>query len=304
MATALNFDDAHDVPYSELHDRKRMPRANHFIIERHAPNPFGTPFHHHTSVEVNFLEDCDLTYSFSGVPVEIGRGELVVFWGAQPHRVTEVADKGRITNIYLSLGQFLRWGLPVDFTHAILTGCVVRVVSPDASDTQFFDRLWRERREQEAPWRRMHLDEIEARLRRIGLQGWKTLLKPDKARTMPGIGPRTMHHVEALLRCIADNYTESVSVEDIAASVNMSASRANALFRQVMGVSIKKHLTRSRLSHARMLLQETDRKILSIALDSGYKSASSFYAAFAADTGMPPERFRRQGRRSANLLAG
>lgn len=284
------------VPYSEQHDRDKLPAANHFIIERHVPELFDRPFHHHTSVEINFLENCDMTYSFSGAPVELRRGELTMFWGAQPHRVFHLSGRGRITNIYLSLGQFLRWGLPDKLVQAILAGTVLSAHPGSLRDNEFFDRLWSERTRNDAPWRRAHLDEIAARLRRLGLEGWQVRLDPDNASSILEADAKSRRHVEAILRYIADNFSRPVTVTDIAGAVNLSASRATELFRDLMGVSIKQHLTRTRLSHARMLLTESDAKIVSIALDSGFRTLSSFYTAFSAANGVSPAQYRKEAR--------
>ena len=284
------------VPYSEQHDRTRMPAPNQFILERHEPAMFDAPFHHHTSVEINFLRGCDMEYSFSGVPVKVKRGALTIFWGAQPHRVISVTPGGEITNIYLSLGQFLRWGLPENLVQAILAGSVIASLTDSFDDSVLFDRLWseRERDTKDGAWRRTHLDEISNRLRRVGLEGWDVLLDPRSASSVLDADVRTMNHVEALLRFIADKFNQPITITDIATGVSLSAGRAMTLFKQVMGVSIKHHLTRTRLSHAKMLLSETDQKIVNIAIDSGFGSLSSFYEAFSEhNEGMSPAKYRR-----------
>ena len=293
-------DVAEVVPYSEQHDRTRMPAPNQFIIERHEPAMFDAPFHHHTSVEINFLRGCEMEYSFSGVPVRVTRDSLTIFWGAQPHRVISVSPGGEITNLYLSLGQFLRWGLPEELVQAILAGTVIAGRTSSFDDTGLMDRLWneRERDRENGAWRRTHLDEISNRLRRLGLEGWDVLLDPRSASSVLDADVRTMNHVEALLRFIADNFNQPVSIADIAAGVSLSAGRAMTLFKEVMGVSIKHHLTRTRLSHAKMLLSETDQKIVNLSMDSGFGSLSSFYDAFAEhNEGMSPAKYRRTMRR-------
>jgi AraC-like DNA-binding protein len=287
------------VPFSEQHDRDKMPGPNQFIIERHSPDMSDVPFHHHTSIEINFLQGCDMTYSFSGVQVPVNRKELTIFWGARPHRVTEVVDEGTITNIYLSLCQFLRWGLPDVLTQEILAGGVLSTRQTCEADAHFFDRLWAERFNQNEAWRRMHLEEIGTRLRRLGLEGWTTRFYDHEPDYRLELDPKSIKHVDALLRFIADNFTRQVSVQEVADHVNLSRSRADALFRKVLGTSIKQQLIRSRLSHAKMLLQETNDKVVTVALDSGYRSLSTFYEAFVLNTGKPPEKFRRIGRKQA-----
>lgn len=292
------------IPFSDKVDQTRVPpRAKGFMIERHVPTLFDTPYHHHTSVELNFLRDCDMIYSFSGAEAHLNRNRVSVFWGAAPHRVIDVTGKGLTTNIYVSLGQFMRWGLPVELVETILSGAVICSSGDDPMDRALFDRLYSERDRQAPPWHRMHLGEIETRLRRIALEGWTTLLasrsKPAEMETTA----QAMLHVEAMLRFIADNFTIPVTVADIAMAANLSTSRAAELFRQVMGVTLKQQLLRARLSHARMLLTETDTKVSSVALDSGFASLSSFYEAFTKANNISPAKYRSNARRSNPFIA-
>lgn len=81
-----------------------MHAPNSLLIERHQPKLFRTPYHHHTSVEINLLEGCRLGYSFSGTKVVVNPDRLTLFWGAAPHRVTHVEGEGQTTNNYVSLG--------------------------------------------------------------------------------------------------------------------------------------------------------------------------------------------------------
>lgn len=299
MATdTKSIDTADLIPFSEQVDQSRVPGANDFLIERHVPTLFNSPFHHHTSVEVNFLQHCEMTYSFSGTPAQLTDARITVFWGAAPHRVTNVHGTGQITNIYLSLGQFVRWGLPTPMVDAVLSGAVICSQRADPMDVLLFDRLIDERTEKSAAWRRVHLSEIEVRLRRLALEGWTTLLKARSAPLPAEITSQAMMHVEAMLRFIADNFTIPIKVEDIAKAANLSVARAGYLFRQVMGISIKQQLMRARLSHARMLLTETDGKVASIALDSGFASLSAFYDAFSKADGLSPAQYRNNTKRS------
>lgn len=291
------------VPYSEQVDQTRVPAANDFLIERHVPTLFDAPYHHHTSVEVNFLQRCEMTYSFSGSPAQLTGDRITVFWGAAPHRVTNVDGVGLITNIYLSLGQFVRWGLPTELVDAVLSGAVISSKTEDPADRFLFDRLIAERENKSAAWRRVHLSEIEARLRRMALEGWSTLLTARAAPLPVELSAQAMMHVEAMLRFIADHFTIPINVEDIATASNLSATRASHLFRQVMGISIKQQLTRARLSHARMLLTETDAKVASIALDSGFASLSAFYEAFTKANKMSPAQYRTNGMRKNPFIA-
>ena len=283
--------------FSERVAGKYVPGPNSFLIERHKPTRFNDPYHHHTSVEINFLCDCEMDYSFSGNTVSIPGGHLVIFWGAAPHRVSAVRGEGHITNIYLSLGQFLRWNLPEDFVKALMSGCVICARKSAEFDLPMLDRIFRERDSGSASWRQMHLSEIGTRLRRVGLEGWSALLPEHHADQKMLANSFSMLHVEGMLRFLTDNSFRPITAADVVDAVNLSHGHAMKLFRQVMGVTIKEQLTRTRLSHARMLLLETDQKVVNVALDCGFKSLSSFYKAFLESDGISPGKFRRIARR-------
>ncbi len=292
-----------DIPdgggISEMVDLGRVPGPNRLLVERHRPLRFRAPYHHHTSIEINFLEGCNLEYSFSGRPVKLPPNRITIFWGAAPHCVTEVEGVGVITNVYLSLGRLLHWSLPSEMVNALLAGCVISARTGPSSDAHLFGRLFLERGRKEVPWRRLHLAEVETRLRRIALEGWDELLDSDGDSQTLMAPAASMRHVELMIRFIADNHSRPINVGEIVESANLSQGHAMKLFRQIMGRSIKEHLTQTRLSHARMLLHETDAKIVTIAYDSGFGSLSSFYGAFAAAYGVSPARYRKDNRTSS-----
>jgi AraC-like DNA-binding protein len=278
-------------------ERSLVPGKAPFLIERHVPTRFREPYHHHTSVEINFLDGVEMTYSFSGRPVVVPRGRLTLFWAAAPHRVIEVAGPGRITNIYLALGRFLGWGLPGPLVDVLSAGCVLAARTGEG-EPAWLDRLLSEKDRGDPDWRRLHLGEIEARLRRLALEGWDVLLAPSGGARQIARKGRAMQHVEAMLRFVADRFPTPIAVEDIAAAAGVSPSHAMALFRDVMGTPVMRYVTRTRLSHACMLLAESRAKVVTIAMDCGFTSVSAFYEAFRAELGTTPAAFRRSNGRA------
>ncbi len=88
--------DGLDKPYLEYVDLGLVPEQESILVQTHVPKPFRATYHHHASVEVNFLIGCSLEYSFSGRPVQVESEQMTVFWGVTPHRVSRVFGKGRI----------------------------------------------------------------------------------------------------------------------------------------------------------------------------------------------------------------
>lgn len=287
--------------YLEYVDSDLVPERDEFLIQTHRPTKFKAAYHHHASVEINFLTACDLEYSFSGTRVSVPAGRMIIFWGSIPHGVTKVSGDGRATNIYLSLAMLLKWGLPKTFVDAIISGAVLSVKQdgPDqqfASDQLATDRWAKDYTNQDPAWRLLLLGEIQMRLRRLALDGFDVLMPGKEASHVDVSGGTAMRYIDEMLRFIADNYGNPLSVTDVADQVNLSPSYAMSLFRRGVGVPIKEHITRIRLSHAQMLLANSDNKILTVAMDSGFGSLSSFYEAFQAHENKTPAAFRRETR--------
>lgn len=274
------------------------PRDRGVFLEHHCPTPWTMTYHVHPSIEINFLTDCTMKYSFSGQEVTIPEGKFCLFWAAHPHRVVEVEGEGMITNAHVALAEFLRWPLPERLLSDLLGGAVLASTDTLAGDRELVSRWSTEFSETTEQWERMHALEIQARLHRLGMQGWDTLLTLGLRGVAPIAGGQRVVQFERMLRFVADNYTEQISVLDVASAASISRNYAITIFRRMLGRTIKEHIMDLRLLHSRMLLSETDSKILTIALNSGFGSLSSFYEAFQSYYGISPAAFRKGAKRS------
>lgn len=99
------------------------------------------------------------------------------------------------------------------------------------------------------------------------------------------------------LRYIAENFAESIDIDHVARTVNMSRRGLHHAFLEHLNRTPGEHLRATRMEHARHLLCETDGKVESVALASGYPCVNSFFIVFKQSCGMPPAEFRRFSRR-------
>jgi len=94
---------------------------------------------------------------------------------------------------------------------------------------------------------------------------------------------------------MAQNFTDSnLMLQDVARAVGMSVSRFSTVFAQESGKTFTEYLTGLRLSKARELLVETDRRSSQIALDAGYNDAHYFSYLFKKNLGITPGEYRAQ----------
>ncbi|WP_201797115.1 helix-turn-helix domain-containing protein [Vibrio penaeicida] len=270
------------------------PKDCGIVVEDIKPRAFeASYYHHHASIEMNYLHDGSMIYSFSGREVKLKSGCFTLFWGANPHRVVSVDGATRITNVYISLSQLLQWSLPPEFIDAVLSGAVVCTQESNLLDHQIVER-WAEEQNRNANWRRLHGLEVESRLLRLANEGWNTMLHRNKSDSETIVGGKAILHFESMLRFISEHFSSPIGLQDVAQDIGVSKGYAMTLFRKLLGKTIKEHLTDLRMYHAKMLLAESDTKIVAIALDSGFGSLSAFYDAFQKQEGISPAAFRKQ----------
>ncbi len=78
--------------------------------------------HQHDEIEFNVVRTGEVTYLFDGEPLTLHADELLLFWGARPHRLVACAPGTRFFVLTLPLGTFLRFGLPDRLTGRVLRG--------------------------------------------------------------------------------------------------------------------------------------------------------------------------------------
>lgn len=99
--------------------------------------------------------------------------------------------------------------------------------------------------------------------------------------------------VEKAKKYILDNYQEEIRLETVAKAVHLSPSYFSALFKKTTGCSFAKYLTRTRITKAKELLENTEFSITEIALQVGFNEPAYFTAVFRRNVGMTPLLYRK-----------
>jgi two-component system response regulator YesN len=90
-----------------------------------------------------------------------------------------------------------------------------------------------------------------------------------------------------------------LSLDEVAAQVNLSPSYLSAVFSHETGVTFKSYLTKLRIDRARELLRTTNLKSFEVAYQSGYNDPHYFSYIFRKNTGLTPQGFRGQSQSKA-----
>ena len=86
---------------------------------------------------------------------------------------------------------------------------------------------------------------------------------------------------------------EELSIAEVAEHVFLNQVYFGRLFKQVMNMSFKKYLLKSRLEHARQLLEDTEDSINDICAKVGMANPSYFSKLFKQEMGVLPSEYKR-----------
>ncbi len=91
---------------------------------------------------------------------------------------------------------------------------------------------------------------------------------------------------------IADQYTEELSLEQVAKQVNMSAFYFCKMFKKATGLTFTDYLARIRIEKVKNLLLNPNKRISEAAYEVGFQSLSQFNRVFRRIAGESPTVFR------------
>ncbi len=105
---------------------------------------------------------------------------------------------------------------------------------------------------------------------------------------------RSMQYVTNFIH---SNIGASISLEDLAQSIGYSYHYFRHIFKSIYGVSPKQYILEARITQAKLLLQQEDLSVKTIAQNCGFGNASQFSAAFRQHTGKSPLEYKRSALR-------
>ena len=254
---------------------KVLPRGNNAV-------------HQHSEMEILVFEHSAVTMLYGGRTMKVPPDRLVVFWAAMPHQALDAAPNAVSHVLYLPVPMLLQWQLPAWFLRRLMDFEVLIEPTPGtpARDLHGMKHWIQLLGRQSAEADRIVLLEVEARLRRMALErSASSVLAPRSV----GAG-----RLERMVVTIAQRCLSAPTAEEIANQAGLTRAYAARLFRRETGMTMLEYITRQRISHVQRLLATTDRGVLDIMGECGFKSPTGFYAAFRRYAGGTPAQYRRQ----------
>ncbi len=240
--------------------------------------------HAHTDIELNLVLAGHVRYFMGGRFETVPPKRLAVLWAGIPHQAIEVGRDTEFIWVTVPLAWFMQWQGGQPLAARLLGGELVVETDRRAAelDETLVTRWVKDLRQPSAEVKKTVLLEVEARLRRLA----RTIGRPRPVADGGG-------QIERITCYIGQWYEdEALAVGQIAEAVKLHPNYLMQLFKRQCGMSLWEYVLRLRVSHAQRLLITTDKKIVDVALESGFASPSRFYEAFGRYCGRAPQSYR------------
>ena len=101
-------------------------------------------------------------------------------------------------------------------------------------------------------------------------------------------------NISLIVQYISENHTKNITLKDIAKLLGYDYNYVSRFFHSTFNMSFTNFLNIYRLETAIKLLEETNKKITDIALESGFQSVRSFNNSFRLKFGISPSEYKRK----------
>lgn len=253
--------------YESSRDRVDRPSAWYCAENRCEP-------HFHSGIELVYVLEGELTAAINGETHTVRAGEMLITNCYFVHAYTPSADCDSIVAVIpLSAVPSIQKRLTSNrFTKT--------VIADDEKRTfEFLMRLFADGPEQPTFQKGMSYAVL-------GLLFDRVPLEPVGSTDQADVICRILNYLN-------DNFTQRLTVEQVAMRFGYSRSRFSHLFKTTVGYSLPQYLNMLRCRSVCDVLLSTDMTIVELATDAGFNSTHTFYTAFKVCYGMTPREYIR-----------
>lgn len=104
---------------------------------------------------------------------------------------------------------------------------------------------------------------------------------------------RILTPVEQILNYINENYSQQITLDNLAEKYFLNKSYICRIFRKTMGISLVTYLQYKRILEAQNMLLNSDKSIIDIAMDCGFSNVQHFYRVFKKITNLTPSEYKK-----------
>ncbi|MEH7012176.1 AraC family transcriptional regulator [Neobacillus niacini] len=267
-------------------------------------------FHSHQEYEIYFFHSGDCKYLINNRIYELQPGDIILLDGMTLHKANPGTDSTytrsmlHFSPIWLQ-ESLIGLGIPnlLD-PFKKLNNCLLRTGYDEFG--QFVDGRIKEiasslthiDEEMQRTGKKNELLEAEVKLELIQLlMGIYKMSRKELSQVTSKRSEKELH-AESIASWINDHYTEKVSLDRIAAELNLSKYYASHVFKEVTGFTVMEYVMACRLNQVKYLLEmEPNQSLTDVSRATGFESVAHFSRFFKEKVGITPSQYRKKKRR-------
>lgn len=119
------------------------------------------------------------------------------------------------------------------------------------------------------------------------------LLLIARSQETPQLTDTNSIRAERVKQFVETMYFEPLTLESISSRMGISTRYLNSIFKDQYQLTPMQYLTEVRIQHAKKLLEESEKEIVTICFEVGYETLSTFYRTFRKIVNMSPNQYRQ-----------
>jgi len=132
----------------------------------------------------------------------------------------------------------------------------------------------------------------------------KQLQRATKALSNADIKPEPRDVIHDLIEYLDNNFNQTYDRIMLAERFRLNEDYMGQLFKKVTNTNIANYINTKRIEAAKLLLKETDSKVIDIAFHVGFDNLTYFYRHFKKHTGYSPIEYKRMSRNALLVTEG
>ena len=295
-----------EVPYRTTGDDIFRPGESVYI--NIATEEVESHLHAHNFIEIAYVASGMGRHIFGNEEYSVSKGDLFVINYDVPHEFGPLPDPGKprlvVYNCIFKPG-FLDYKLVDcrDF-HELAQHFLFRLLFPQEDsnpkniilcgrNNEEIDSLYHRMYDEYASQRTGYVEILRAYIIELLVHILRLFRNSDARNEESDIGRQKI--VKDVIAYMRDNYDKQLRLEELSMMSFFSRNYFCKLFKDSTGSTVSEYIQKIRMDKARRLLKSTDKTILEISQEVGYKDIKFFNELFKRNTGETPGSYRKKG---------
>ncbi|MFC5468148.1 helix-turn-helix domain-containing protein [Cohnella suwonensis] len=270
------------------HENIRVPEGFLAWMYLHSENGISMVKEHwHRSLELTLMLEGESIYHIDGNKVVVQEKELILINSGELHSCQVLESQAYEAMTIIFPFDLLKQANPNIEKYAFS----LDVASPDYAKlvTLFMETYPLFKKRASEPFYQLKLNGVFYEILYILMHGFMTEKKP----SLTFKSQKYWNRCQMIIQYIDDHYNETLTLDLLSREYGISKEHLARTFKEYMGSTFKKHLTRVRLFYAYQLMVYTDISLLEIAMKAGFNDSRSLIKCFKDVYGITPQKYRK-----------